>query len=98
MYILIFFHNYHFYFFIFPAPLHTIAYNVSPHNPTPTPSSIPTIALSQNYTSQQQLNNTNLNDYLSQPLVLPNRYANQPRPRPTTNLNGFESNFFLSFD
>lgn len=60
-------------------------------------SSSTSIDLPQNYPSQPQINNTNLNDYLSQPAPIPqNRYSNQtstsainPRARTITNLNNF---------
>ncbi|CAF4602568.1 unnamed protein product [Rotaria socialis] len=61
-------------------------------NLTSTPLTVQTMDLSQNFTAQQPMNNTSLNDYLSQPSILQSRYLTQQainsRVRPTMNLSG----------
>ncbi|CAF2078968.1 unnamed protein product [Rotaria magnacalcarata] len=56
-------------------------------NSISTPSTVQTMDLSQNFTVQQPMNNTSLNDYLSQPSILQSRYLTQQamnsRVRPT---------------
>ncbi|UJR24936.1 hypothetical protein I4U23_006300 [Adineta vaga] len=72
----------------------TPKFNQTPMNTGSYTSSTPSMDLSPNYPPQQPPNmNQTLNDYLSQPPMLQNRYSNQPsmtaRPRlPTNNLSG----------
>jgi hypothetical protein len=70
----------------FSGPLNSMSYASTSTNIQP-------MDVSQNFTSQpQQLNNLNLNDYLSQPSLPQPRYSNPsalvpPRPRLSTSLN-----------
>jgi hypothetical protein len=73
---------------------YSFSFSSSALNSTPP---VQTIDSSQSYLSQsqqQQMTNSNLNDYSSPSSTLQNRYpiqpSNNPRARTTTNLNGLK--------